>query len=560
MSFPPPHPPPPDGPGPSRPIVEIAARSLRGLKDPAIAIIARNPHHDLELVLGARFPDSRCRVYDITHGLDEIHLQLAASGRFDLILDVARGNGVLRRFKALFFHTRPGGTLVMRLPNRTTEAGASGSGLLALVDDLIAARAVGEVARPHAGADERTAKQRDFDALAYSLRDLQVVDDSVIAVNGAATLAKIPESETNRFLALIGNRDRVVDVVPAVTWESRCSVRASSGARLESLPRSYDAPELSVREYENVVCLPRRIAFRHNVILPESFPDTALSRLRNSALAEWAPLFVGEPDVDPKALPGSWFYLDNQLRGHFGHALSEQISHLWGWSAAKARNPELKALVFSYRGNEMAGWEYDLLAAGGVSGDDIHMADEPVRVESLVTTSPMFCRPSFVHPKIADTYAQIGAALALKARDRVWPDRIFLSRRFGKRSCHNTAEVEALHARNGFEVIHPEDHPLADQVRLVREASVIAGFAGSGMFQIALAGEPKHVIVIGSDSYPAHNEYMMSSVLGHRLDLVVCKADVPRNDGRFSRASFHSDYTLDWKNEGAFLQSVLADL
>ena len=61
---------------------------------------------------------------------------------------------------------------------------------------------------------------------------------------------------------------------------------------------------------------------------------------------------------------------------------------------------------------------------------------------------------------------------------------------------------------------------------------MVAGFAGSGMFQIAFAGGPKHVILVGSESYTASNEYLISSVVGHRLDLVLCRPDVPRTGRR----------------------------
>jgi hypothetical protein len=89
---------------------------------------------------------------------------------------------------------------------------------------------------------------------------------------------------------------------------------------------------------------------------------------------------------------------------------------------------------------------------------------------------------------------------------------------------------------------------------------VVAGFAGSGMFQIAFAGGPKHVVLVGSESYTASNEYLVSSVVGHRLDLVLCRPDVPKQGRRFSNASYQSDYTYDDRREGVFLRKVLAGL
>ena len=135
---------------------------------------------------------------------------------------------------------------------------------------------------------------------------------------------------------------------------------------------------------------------------------------------------------------------------------------------------------------------------------------------------------------------------------------MFFTRRPGKRSCRNAAEVEAGFAAAGFVVVHPEDHPLADQVAMVRAASAIGGFAGSGMFHLGLAGGPKHVVLVASEAYPCHNEYLMSALLGHRLDIVLCRPDVPRVDGAFTQESFHSDYVYDPAREGPSLARFLA--
>ncbi len=111
----------------------------------------------------------------------------------------------------------------------------------------------------------------------------------------------------------------------------------------------------------------------------------------------------------------------------------------------------------------------------------------------------------------------------------------------------------------GFTVVYPEELPLPDQVEMVRRAEVVAGFAGSGMFQIAFAGSPKHVILVSSDSYVATNEYMISSVVGHRLDVVMCRADIAPAE-EFSNKWYHSAFTFDPDREGRFLAGVVAEL
>jgi hypothetical protein len=158
-----------------------------------------------------------------------------------------------------------------------------------------------------------------------------------------------------------------------------------------------------------------------------------------------------------------------------------------------------------------------------------------------------------------ETYDEMSAALSARASEGPWPRRVFFGRRGTKRACVNAAELEAEFTSARFEIVYPEDLPLADQVELVRRTEVLAGYAGSAMFHVALAGEPKHVVLVVSESYPAHNEYLMSMLLGHRLDVVVCEPVVPRVDGQFSRESFHSDFGYRPEREGVFLRTVLAD-
>jgi capsular polysaccharide biosynthesis protein len=215
--------------------------------------------------------------------------------------------------------------------------------------------------------------------------------------------------------------------------------------------------------------------------------------------------------------------------------------------------------VFTESGS-LTAWQRDLLSAGGVDPEVVHVGTAPLRVETLVGCTPMLSRPAFVHPAIRATYDEVGAALEARAGTGPRPRRLFLGRRSAKRACTNAEELVAEFTAAGFEVIYPEDHPLAEQVAMVRRAEVVAGFAGSAMFHVALAGRPTHVVVVASESYPAHNEYLMSAVLGHRLDVVACQPEVPRVDGRFTRASFHSDFTYRPEREGIFLRSVLAEL
>ena len=114
---------------------------------------------------------------------------------------------------------------------------------------------------------------------------------------------------------------------------------------------------------------------------------------------------------------------------------------------------------------------------------------------------------------------RLGAAQRRGKRE--YPSRIFCTREHGKRECTNRAEVEELFASYGFEVVLPEKLPLPDQVELFHRADVIAGFAGSAMFTTLFSDRPKHLILVSPDTYGPSNEYMISAVRGHRLDLAI---------------------------------------
>lgn len=402
-------------------------------------------------------------------------------------------------------------------------------------------------------------RERDRHALAASLRRLEVHGEFVLAVNDVETLAKVRESEANRFLELRPESGRVIERVPGVEFASACTLRVSAerGPPFHA-PATYPAPELSLRQYRRVSCWPRQMAIHDNVVLPATYRHNAKSRLRTNVLMDWAPDFVRPPAGGTVSLGGDYFYLDNQFQGHFGHLLTEQISQLWGWRRSKEEFPNLRALVLERPGHPMADWAYRILEAGGIPREEVHVASEPVSVESLVVASPMFSMPDFVHPRIGETYLEIGDELEAKGTIETWPERVFCSRR-GRRAGHNKDEIEQTFVDAGFRVMYPEELSLGDQIRLVRRAEVIAGFSGSGMFQIAFSARPKHVILVGSESYTASNEYMIASVVGHRLDLVLCRPDVPRV-GRFTSASYHSNFRYDAEREGRFLHRVLAEL
>jgi capsular polysaccharide biosynthesis protein len=277
-----------------------------------------------------------------------------------------------------------------------------------------------------------------------------------------------------------------------------------------------------------------------------------------------APRFA-RPRVDlstAEPLPGTYFHLDSELRGHFGHTMTEQVSRLWALSAARAAYPDLKVLLaVRPRKDDVTAAERTLLSAMGVDDADVvALRRSPVRVERLLAATPMLSMPAYVHPDLVDTWTALGRTLAARAPGTDSPRRIFCSRRTTKRRCRNGTEVEELFRAHGFTVIFPEDHPLTEQARIFREAEVVAGYAGSAMFNLCFAEEPKPVVVVSSESYTATNEYLIASAVGHPLTVVWCPPDLPQPQNGWSKESFESDYVFDLARDGEFLTQALEAL
>jgi len=136
------------------------------------------------------------------------------------------------------------------------------------------------------------------------------------------------------------------------------------------------------------------------------------------------------------------------------------LSRLWGWRAAKREIPDLK-LIFRIRfSNERhPALEQRYFTALGIAEEDVVWTDKSVRLRSLVAATPMWHNqfPHYVHPEIKpQIWDPLGDALI--DPDSPTYDKIFVSRQRhqASRNCRNAAEVEALFAAHGFEIVYPE--------------------------------------------------------------------------------------------------------
>lgn len=551
---------------------EVFGRELADVEQPLVVVISdRQQPKAADWVRAVR---PQARLHELPGDLDpnRRHVLIAALGKCDVIVDERVRAGRYSDIPNLFFHLRVGGIMLLRRRGRGGQKGAPeavAKDQEALGVDLAA------IGRSWAARDYGLRLRPDGDEAQFgnAVSRLEIRDGHIMLVNRRWAQAKIRDGQIGTLLEARPELGRILTRREARTYRP---ARFDSSDPYHANPLvqdEYAVPELTCREYHDVTSAPGQLVTAGSLVLPETFRHIDRRRLGNQYLTEIAPRFgdatrptwfTEEPPADgPRRLPGAYFYLDSEFRGHYGHMTTEVLSRFWAWKDAKQSYPELKAVMHLNKHRDLAGWEVELLGAAGLDRNDLVYTRDPVRLETMVSATPMFVNPSFADPDLVPLWAEVGRKLAAQSSVEV-PERLFIGRRIPKRPCRNASAVEAFFTDLGFAVVYPEDHSLPDQVRMFRECKAIAGYAGSGMFNMMFAA-PKPVILISSESYTGRNEFLISGIVGHDLHVAWCRSEATWDGRSFQRVPrkpipMHAGFTFDFAAEGEFVRDVVAGL
>jgi capsular polysaccharide biosynthesis protein len=339
-------------------------------------------------------------------------------------------------------------------------------------------------------------------------------------------------------------------------------------------------PAVTVRHYRGeIASAGATLMWSGSTVLPDSF-RRHLSRKGNPNLV-WVDKEFGRIEsrfLPKERLAGTYYTLDNSYSGHFGHLTTEVISRLWGWETAKRDLPDLKALVhMKPKSGKIPQLERQIFSAYGIEPEDLVWVNQPKLLESVVSASPMWHmeNPHFAHPELKQIWERLTRGLLQGAPPSRTHERLFVSRgeTVGKRVCRNGAQLEDVFADHGFHVIFPEELSLATQVDLFAGAKVVAGYAGSALFNVQHCEQLETMIVLSSNSYTARNEHLFASIQGG--DLIYFYSDSDGDLGQSSRgwskeeflaaagpvrAARHVDWEFDFARHGDTLVQVLKDL
>ncbi|MGW8566290.1 glycosyltransferase family 61 protein [Isoptericola sp. NPDC055881] len=380
---------------------------------------------------------------------------------------------------------------------------------------------------------------------------------------------KLTDEWADRMLSTRALQDTTVHELarlPAQRFASHTTIESHGASKpLRGLDPTVDVPPLHLRHYSGRVGLvSHALTFTANEILPDSFRHH-LSNTRNRRLVDANASFARIPDRarPTEDLPGSYYLLDSENSGHYGHLMTEVISRLWGWDQAKQDDPDLKAIFrLRYAGERDPALERTVFTAYGIAAEDVVAVDHPVYLESMYAATPMFhnARPYYVHPEIRAVWRRIRDGLTAEPGP-TW-DRVFASRRdtLGNRRCLNRPDVEDYFARAGFEVVYPEDYSLGRQAAIFANARVVAGFGGSAMFNAIFAERLEHMIVLTQEAYTARNEVLVALPLGVRLHYLWNPPRVRHPEGGWSKEAYKSDWSFDFSRHRRTLKRLVRSL
>jgi capsular polysaccharide biosynthesis protein len=456
-------------------------------------------------------------------------------------------------FAALFRFVRKGGTYVL-------DRQATGPALEGLTEWL----------RLLAAAEDRSLRdslgRRESD-LAAAVGTLAVSRDAIAVTKRLEHYVKLRDIEVNRVLAVREPDLRVaaLDTRAGGEFTSRARVTSHTGVADDSMPSVIQYPPLTTRHYAGRVALGgASLMYAGHTILPDSFRWHLTEQPANPHLKAESRRFARIPsEYHPRrSLTGDFYQLESTYPHHFGHVMTEVVSRLWGWDAAKRESPDLKALFqLKPKSRRDPGLERTLFTAYGIKESDLVWVNEPVWVDSVVAATPMWhnAPPYYVHPDLTETWDRLAAGLAQDVSPSPH-ERVFVSRGAGAkhRECRNTGEVEDFFRARGFEIVYPELLPLAQQVAVFRDARVIAGFGGSAMFNLMFAKSVETVILLSHEAYTARNEHLFTSLTGGDVHYFWSRPDVAHPEGGWTFEAFTAAWEFDFERNGEDLARVIA--
>jgi capsular polysaccharide biosynthesis protein len=197
------------------------------------------------------------------------------------------------------------------------------------------------------------------------------------------------------------------------------------------------------------------------------------------------------------------------LNTHYGHFITEVLSRLW-LERPQEHTAIFTSLVGSHYGiysppdSPLPCFINSLLKALGYPEIIIASPHETVLVNNaeIVIPWPLFQTRYAIHPHFASLLQEIGEQLACTDVKAVSNKRIYFARSLLAnclRPLINEDAVIDLFKEEGFIIVYPETMSLEEQISIARTSTIIAGFAGSALHNVAFSPFRKKMLILSCE-------------------------------------------------------------
>ena len=261
--------------------------------------------------------------------------------------------------------------------------------------------------------------------------------------------------------------------------------------------------------------------------------------------------------ADTPVLKGTYVY-GGWMHPHFGHFLAESTGRLWGLGQYDGTIDGIimipigpGSLWRAFKSNR---------ALLTLLSDDVPVLPkrEPVVVERLIVPEQGFGHQNRMQGSdayVAWVQAQVGKRISPSGSDKLYISRSALADKKGK--AFGEELIEACLEANGYEIFHPQKHPIEEQLARYRAAKRIVGFDGSALHCVALAlGSDAKVAILPrrSDAMPDRIAAQLTRFTGAEVVVLDAILRLWVNEGT-DRIDYSTQSELDLGRLGQMLKT-----
>lgn len=251
--------------------------------------------------------------------------------------------------------------------------------------------------------------------------------------------------------------------------------------------------------HSNCALLPRNVVLRTEeelTVLPPTFLRGRMKQhggLRRKSPEDDSYSLRIQCDAPPLKINENVYFVETDHPKVFGHVLVEALPMLWGYGYVPKGTKVATSIIMTPNYVKM-------FKALGVDVDSVITINRPVIPKSAYFPGLPLIRRTSIHPLSWLIFDKLGE---LKKESKITPPkRIYISRsKISERELVNEVEVERVFEELGFTIIHPQSHPIEDQIAMFAGAEMIAGTGGSAMHNMIFSAENVKILILASAAW-----------------------------------------------------------